>query len=76
MMFKFAIYLASTGMMYMVLKQEDGKYVDYGMLGNVEKVDLWKNYPCVTFPKYNADLYVIKFAYHAYELVFCIIFNR
>lgn len=46
------------------------------MLGGVEKVELWTNYPCVQFPRYLEEYYVIKFSYHFYDLMICLIFYR
>lgn len=46
------------------------------MLGNVEKALYWKDFPCVPQPSYIEDLYLIMSAYHLYELIFTLLFNR
>ena len=72
--FKIMVYFVSSLVIYLVLKQ--GDFIDYGLLGNVETVQFWLNYPCVSKPKYLEDVYVAKFAYHFYELVICALFHR
>ena len=60
--------------LYSVLKQ--GDFIDYQILGNVEKVQFFKNYPCEIKPKYLDDVFFVKFAYHIFELGDCLIFHR
>ena len=72
--FKAVIYTIKTLLMYILLKQ--GPFIDYGLMGGVERVDMFKNYPCIQTPKYMNDVYIIMFGYHFYELIFVCLFNR
>lgn len=65
--FKLIAYLVGTITMFATLKQ--GDFIDYGMLGNVERVDFFKVYPCEITPKFLPEVYVVKFSFHLFELI-------
>lgn len=43
----------------------DGEYIDY-----------YQNYPCQPYPSLLEDMYVIKLAYHCFEMLLNLLFHR
>jgi very-long-chain ceramide synthase len=45
------------------------------MWGDQDYPRYFQNYPCPTIPKYLDDFYVIKLAFHIFEIVYVLIFH-
>jgi hypothetical protein len=46
------------------------------LLGDQEDPQYFANYPCVKIPHLLDDVYLLKFAYHIYELCYCLVYLR
>eukprot|EP00347_Sterkiella_histriomuscorum_P009355 403341532 len=71
--YKFFIYAATTGCLFFVLKQSN--FLHTYLWGDQADPQYFANYPCQKIPKYLDDIYVIKLAYHTYELVYTLLFQ-
>lgn len=71
--YKLFIYSMTTGCFFFVLKQSNF-YHKY-LWGDKEDPKYFENYPCQKLPRYLDDIYVIKLAYHVYELVYTLLFQ-
>ena len=72
--FRFFIYTLASLLEFWVLKQ--GNLLDVRLLGDQENPQYFTNYPCQKLPKYIDDLYIMKFAYHFFELLNASLLHR
>lgn len=73
-MFRFFVYLTTSGLIFWILKQ--GNFLGPQLLGSIAEPQYFINYPCQPLPKYLDDFYIIKFAYHFFEMAHAFLFHR
>ncbi|CDW81302.1 lag1 longevity assurance [Stylonychia lemnae] len=71
---KLIVYTTTTCLLYGILW--NSPYLSKYLLGSSEDPQLFMNYPCQPLPKYLDDFYLLKLAYHAYELFYSMIYHR
>lgn len=71
---KLFIYTVTTLMLFYILKNSD--FLHVYLQGNKPNPNYFNNYPCTKLPNYLDDFYVMKLAYHGYEMVYTLLFQR
>lgn len=59
--------------MFWILKQSD--FLHTSLLGDMDRPYYWNNFPCQKMPHYLDDIYVIKMAFHTYELAYSVLYQ-
>lgn len=72
--YKTFIYMIFSIMLFFVLKQSS--FLDVLFMGNEANPQYWINYPCQPIPNYLDDLYIVKLAYHGYDMLEGLIYHR
>jgi TLC domain len=73
-MYRFILYLSFTLLGLWILKQ--GNFLHRYLLGSEHNPQYFNNYPCQVLPRYLDDFYIIKFAYHVFEMLNATLFHR
>ncbi len=73
-MFRFLVYCTTSIALFWSLKQSN--FLHKGLTGTEDRINVFQNYPCQSVPNFLDDIYVIKLAYHCYEMVLNVCFHR
>jgi hypothetical protein len=74
--FKFIINVLCVSSLYYILLGEDCNFLDVRLGGNMLRPLYFLNHPCQKLPGSLDSFYIIKMAYHCYELGHTIIMDR
>ena len=72
--FSLFIYIGSSLALFFVLKRST--FLDTRLWGDNPKPQYLTNYPCTVIPNYLEDIFIVKLAYHSYDLVATVLFHR
>jgi hypothetical protein len=74
--FRLLINAGYVAVLYKILLQDDCEYLDWRVGGDKESPHYFFNYPCQKIPEGLDSFYVFKIAYHLFEQIYSLIYQR
>lgn len=73
--FKVTVNIMFLGVLYKIMSGEDCDFFDTRVGGRMDHPLYFNNHPCQKIPKFLDSFYIVKIAYHCYELISTMMFD-